>query len=264
MKSIRNNRISFLALVLLCLSLGNMKSSYAQNPGSIKNIVLVHGAFVDGSGWQPVYDLLTKKGYHVTVTQQPLTSFEADVAAVQRVISQQDGPCILVGHSYGGAVITIAGNDPKVAGMVYIAAHAPDEGESEADNGKMHPSAYTSLIKGADGFDVIDPQKFPADFAGDLPIAKARFMAMAQMPVADLAFHAVIHDPAWKKKPSWYLVAKADRIINPDLERLYAKRAGSKVIEIAGASHSVFASHPREVAGLIASAATESPSTTSK
>lgn len=264
MKTIRNNRISFLAFVLLCLALGNMESSYGQNPGSIKNIVLVHGAFVDGSGWQPVYDILIKKGYHVTVTQQPLTSFEADVAAVRRVISQQDGPCILVGHSYGGAVITIAGNDPKVVRLVYIAAHAPDEGESEAANGKAHPSAYTSLIKGADGFDVIDSQKFPADFAGDLPIAKARFMAMAQMPVADQAFHAVIHDPAWKKKPSWYMVAQADRIINPDLERLYAKRAGSKVTEIAGGSHAIFASHPREVASLIVAAATKTASASSK
>ncbi|WP_211345543.1 alpha/beta fold hydrolase [Paraflavitalea soli] len=264
MKTIQNNRIGFYAFVLLCFLLGNMKSIYAQNAGGIKNVVLVHGAFVDGSGWQGVYDILTKKGYHVTVTQQPLTSFEADVAAVTRIINQQDGPCILVGHSYGGAVITIAGNNPKVAGLVYIAAHAPDEGESEADNGKKHPSAYTSLIKGADGLDMIDPQRFAADFAGDLPAAKAGFMAMSQMPVADQAFHAIIHNPAWKKKPSWYMVAKADRIINPDLERLYAKRAGSKVIEIAGASHAVFASHPREVATLIVAAATEAASTPSK
>ncbi len=171
------------------------------------------------------------------------------------MISQQDGPCILVGHSYGGAVITIAGNDPKVVGLVYIAAHAPDEGESEADNGKMHPSAYTSLIKGADGFDMIDPKQFPADFAGDLPVAKAHFMAMAQMPVADQAFHAVIHDPAWKKKPSWYMVATADRIINPDLERLYAKRAGSKVTRNRRRQPRHLCLAPREVARLIVSAA---------
>src|SRR5436190_10183399 len=126
----------------------------------VKNIVLVHGAFVDGSGWQGVYDMLTKKGYTVTVTQQPLTSFEGDVAAVKRIIDQQNGPCILVGHSYGGAIITVAGIDSKVAGLVYIAAHAPDDGESEANNGKMHPSVYRSLIKGKDGFDYIDPRFF--------------------------------------------------------------------------------------------------------
>src|SRR4051812_56776 len=127
---------------------------------SIKNIVLVHGAFVDGSGWKPVYDILTKKGYKVSITQHTLTTFEGDVAAVKRIIDQQDGPCILVGHSYGGAVITAAGNDPKVVGLVYIAAHAPDAGESEAENGKAYPAAYKSLIKGSDGIDYIDLKMF--------------------------------------------------------------------------------------------------------
>lgn len=255
MKTNYLTRVKMISIVVVGLQVSQIGSVQAQGYGTIKNIVLVHGAFVDGSGWQPVYDLLTHKGYHVWVTQQPLTSFEADVAAVKKAIGQVDGPCILVGHSYGGALITVAGNDPKVVGLVYIAAHAPDEGESEADNGKQHPSAYRSLLKGADGFDKIDPDKFPADFAGDLPVAKARFMAMAQMPVADEAFHAVIHEPAWKKKPSWYMVAKADRIINPDLERLYAKRAGSTVQEIKGGSHAIYVSHPREVAGLINTAA---------
>jgi len=236
-----------LALLLLFLQL----HMNAQTPGKIKNVVLVHGAFVDGSGWQPVYTILTSKGYHVTVVQEPLTSFEADVAAVKRVLQQQDGPCILVGHSYGGAVITAAGNDAQVAGLVYIAAHAPDEGESEADNGKKYPPAYKSLVKGADGFDYINPGQFAADFAADVPKATANFMANAQVPTADIAFHAIIHNPAWKNKPSWYMVAKADRIINPDLERLYAKRANSTTVEIEGASHSVFMSHPKEVADLI-------------
>ena len=211
----------------------------AQDTTHVRNVVLVHGAFADGSGWQPVYELLTKKGYKVSVTQHSLTSFEGDVAAVKRIIDQQDGPCILVGHSYGGAVITAAGNDPKVAGLVYIAAHAPDDGESEANNGKMHPSAYRSLIKGKDGWDYIDPKFFAADFSADLPVSKADFMANSQPPTADSVFHAIIRNPAWKTKPSWYMVAKSDRIINPDLERMYAKRAKSHMVEIEGASHSV-------------------------
>lgn len=245
---------ALLGITLIC-SLTDAATAQSS-PGKVKNIILVHGAFVDGSGWEPVYHELSDKGYRVTVTQQPLSSFEADVAAVKRAISLQDGPCLLVGHSYGGAVITSAGNDPKVAGLVYIAAHAPDEGESEAANGQRYPSAYKSLIKGTDGLDIIDPKMFATDFAGDLPLKKAGFMANAQMPVADMAFHAVIHDPAWRKKPSWYMVAMSDRIINPDLERLYAKRAGSKTVEIKGGSHAIFASRPKEVAKLINEAAT--------
>jgi len=244
-------------LIVLCTGSAN-----AQLRSRVNNIVLVHGAFVDGSGWKPVYDILTKRGYHVVVTQQPLTSFEDDVQAVKRVIAQQNGPVILVAHSYGGAIITEAGNDTKVAGLVYIAAHAPDRGESEADNGKKFPPAYTSLIKGEDGLDQIDPLKFPADFAVDLPAELSSFMANAQMPVADKAFHAIIQNPAWKTKPSWYMVAKSDRIINPDLERFYAKRAGSTVVEAEKASHSVFLSHPKEVAALIMSASEKSSAAT--
>lgn len=230
--------------------------STAQQVAPIKNVVLVHGAFVDGSGWKPVYELLVSKGYHVSIVQQPLTSFNDDLAAVRRVLDLQDGPCILVGHSYGGGLITEAGNDSHVAGLVYIAAHAPDKGESEADNGKRMPSAYKSLLKPSNGFDYIDPSRFAADFAGDLPLKQATFMADSQMPISDQAFHAIIQNPAWRTKPSWYMVAKSDRIINPDLERMYAKRAGSHTVEIEGASHSVFESHPKEVAKLIVEAAT--------
>ena len=245
-------KISFIAFALsLLLSLG----ANAQTT-VIKNIVLVHGAFVDGSGWKPVYELLVKAGYHVSIVQQPLNSYTNDVAAVKRIIDLQNGPCILVAHSYGGAIITTAGNDPKVAGLVYIAAHAPAAGETEGGNGKRYPSAYKSLKKGADGFDYIDPSMFPADFAADLPKNRAEFMAISQMPAADEVFHAVIQNPAWKVKPSCYMVAKSDRIINPGLERMYAKRAGSHTVEIAGASHSVFESHPAEVAKLIVEAAT--------
>lgn len=208
------------------------------------------------SGWRGVYDALVKKGYHVSVTQHALQSLASDVAAVKRIIDQQDGPCILVGHSYGGVIITEAGNDPKVAGLVYIAAHAPESNEKRAEIFKTYPSAYTSLIKGSDGYDYIDPQHFPADFAADLPKAVAHFMANAQVPTADVCFQGLVENPAWKTKPSWYMVAQSDRIINPDLERFYAKRiAAKKVVEIKGGSHSIYASRPKEVSELIEAAA---------
>ena len=255
MKTLIKIRAISLAVIVL-LSLGVKATSIRPDSGiKVKNIVLVHGAFVDGSGWKGVYDILVGKGFHVAVVEQPLTSFEGDIAAVNRVIDMQSGPCILVGHSYGGAIITEAGNNPKVAGLVYIAAHAPDSGETEADNGKKYPSAYKSLKKGADGFDMLDPERFYPDFAADVPKTLAIFMANAQMPTADVVFHGIIQHPAWKVKPSWYMVAKADRIINPDLERMYAKRAKSYKVEIAGASHSVFMSHPKQVAELIILAA---------
>ncbi|HZZ76760.1 MAG TPA: alpha/beta hydrolase [Puia sp.] len=222
----------------------------------IKNIVLVHGAFVDGSGWKPVYEILIKAGYTVTVVQQPLNSFANDLAAITAVLDRQNGPCILVGHSYAGALITEAGNDQHVAGLVYIAAHAPDKGETEAGNGKLYPPAYKSLKQTSEGFDYIEPSSFYSDFAADLPKNQAEFMAHSQMLPADEVFHFVIQSPAWKVKPSWYMVAKSDRIINPALESMYAKRAGSFTVEIPGASHSVFESHPKDVAELIIKAAT--------
>jgi len=255
MKNLSIKNRLFLFCAVLFSAVCNYNNAVAQQPAGIKNIVLVHGAFVDGSGWKPVYDILVKKGYHVSVTQQPLTSFDGDVAAVKRILAMQNGPCILVGHSYGGAIITVAGNDAHVAGLVYIAAHAPDNGESEGGNGKLYPSAYKSLKKGSDGFDYIAPESFAADFAADLPKAVAEFTANAQMPAADAVFHAIIQNPAWRVKPSWYMVAKADRIINPNLERIYAKRAKSYTVEIEGASHSVYESHPKEVAELIIKAA---------
>lgn len=226
----------------------------------IKNIVLVHGAFVDGSGWKPVYDILTRAGYHVSIVQQTLKTFEDDIAAVNRILDMQNGPSILVGHSYGGAIITEAGNNAHVAGLVYIAAHAPDKGESEADNGKRYPSAYKSLVKGTDGFDFITPSMFYQDFSADLPKHLAEFMGNAQTPTVDKVFHAIIQNPAWMIKPSWYMVAQSDRIINPDLERMYAKRAKSHTVEVPFASHSVYESHPKEVARLIMDAATNTAS----
>ncbi len=251
------NRLSKISLFFILILNFAIAGAQQQQPSGIKNIVLVHGAFVDGSGWKPVYDILVKKGYHVSIVQQPLTTFINDVNAVKRILDMQDGPCILVAHSYGGAIITEAGNDPHVAGLVYIAAHAPDKGENEAANGKLYPPAYKSLQKTADGFDYIDPKRFHADFAADLPENVAEFAAHAQMLTADEVFHAVIQNPAWRSKPSWYMVAKSDRIINPDLERMYAKRANSHTVEVNGASHSVYESHPTEVAKLIIEAASQ-------
>ena len=244
-------------MILAMISTYDVASAQAQkNDKPIKNIVLVHGAFVDGSGWEGVYRILTEKGYSVTVTQHSLRDFDEDLLSVEKAISQQDGPCILVGHSYGGVIISAAGNHPKVAGLVYITAHAPDSSERRADLLKTYPPANKFTIKGADGFDHIEPAKFAEEFAGGVPLEKASFMANSQVPTADKVFAAVIQRPAWKFKPSWYLVGSADRIINPDLERFYAKRAKSiKVIEINGGSHSSYVSHPKETAQLIIDAA---------
>ncbi|GAA4308480.1 alpha/beta hydrolase [Mucilaginibacter gynuensis] len=251
MKKTINSIARLFSMAALCFIflLSSTRPASAQAP--IKNIVLVHGAFVDGSGWKPVYDILIKKGYNVRIVQHPLTSFDGDVEAVKRVIAMMDGPVILVGHSYGGAVITAAGNDPQVKGLVYIAAHAPDKGENEAANGKLYPPAYKSLQKTADGYDYIAPDSFHADFAADLPKNIADFTGRAQVLTKDEIFHAVITEAAWRTKPSWYMVAQADRIINPDLERMYAKRAASYTVEIPGGSHSVYTSRPKEVAALI-------------
>ncbi len=242
-------------LTLLCSTLLLGAGAAPALAAPIKNIVLVHGAFVDGAGWQPVYDRLTKDGYHVTLVQEPLTSFPEDVAATKRILDQQDGPAVLVGHSYGGAIITEAGNDSHVAALVYIAAHALDTGETEASNGKKLPNTAHPFVKTPDGYLYIDRQYFPADFAADLPPAAARFEAASQILTSASVFTANIPDPAWKTKPSWYMVAQADKIISPDLERMYAKRARSTTVEVKGASHSVYRSHPQEVARLIENAA---------
>lgn len=221
----------------------------------VKNVVLVHGAWVDGSGWKPVYDRLSKDGYHVSVVQEPLTSLEDDVAATRRVIDLQDGPTILVAHSYGGSVITEAGTDPKVVGLVYVAAHAPAVGENESALGKQMP-AYTAKQAGAikktsDGFTYLNPSVFPKDFAADLPLKTAEFEAHSQIPTAAAVFTTPLTAAAWTTKPSWGIVAAADQIINPDLERWYYARAHSHVTVVAGASHSIYESRPKEVASVI-------------
>lgn len=224
-----------------------------------KNIVLVHGAWVDGSGWKPVYDILVRDGYTVSIVQEPLTSLEADVTATMRVLDMQDGPTILVAHSYGGSIITEAGIHPKVAGLVYVAAHAPDVGENEGALGKGKPS-YTSQQPGAirrtgDNYLYLDPAVFYPDFAADLSREQADFESRSQIPTAAEVFSTSMTVAAWKTKPSWGIVAGADRIINPDLERWYYQRAGSHTTEIPNASHSVYESRPNEVAAVIEEAA---------
>jgi pimeloyl-ACP methyl ester carboxylesterase len=228
-----------------------------MNAGSARNAVLVHGGFVDGSGWQGVYDLLKQDSYHVAVVQNPTLSLEGDVAATRQVIDAQDGPVVLVGHSYGGAVITEAGTDPKVTALVYIAAFAPDAGESVntliADPPPGAP--VPPILPPKDGFLFLDREKFHDSFAGDLPAAQAAFMADSQVPWGVAALDGAITEPAWRVKPSWYLVATQDRMIPPPAQRLMSQRAGSTVVEVAG-SHSIYVSQPAAVAALIEQAAT--------
>lgn len=230
-----------------------------NTPPPVRNIVLVHGAWADGSGWKGVYEILAKDGYKVSIVQEPETSFKEDVAVTKRVIAQQDGQCVVVAHSYGGAVITEAANDPKVMALVYVAAHMPDAGESEAEDGKRFPSDLsksTAIKKTADGFTYLDPAQFHEYFAADLPNELAAFMARSQVLNFADNFGAVITTPAWRSKPSWMLVPTKDRTINPDLERWYAARAKSHTVEVSGASHCVYVSRPKEVAAVIEDAAT--------
>ena len=220
------------------------------------SIVLVHGGFVDGSGWDQVYNILKKDGYTVSVVQNPTSSLADDVAATKRVLSGETKPVILVGHSYGGVVITEAGNDPKVAGLVYIAAFAPDKGESVAAliKNPVPGAPVPPILPPQDGYLLLDKAKFAASFAADLPKEKADFMANSQVPWGLDALNGAISEPAWKSKPSWYLVATDDRMIPPPAQQLMSKRAGSTVVEVKG-SHAVYVSKPEEVAALIRKAA---------
>src|SRR5712672_545801 len=232
-------------------------AAVTQDQG-VRNIVLVHGAWADGSGWRGVYDNLVRDGFKVSIVQEPETSCHDDVTAVKRILALQEGPSILAEHSYGGAVITEAGTDPSVAGLVYIAAHLPDAGENEADDGKRFPSElskFGAIKKTADGFTYLDPAQFHEYFAADLSPEQAAFMARSQVPNFADNFKAVITTAAWKSKPTWMLVAGKDRTINPGLERWYATRANSQKVEVSGASHAVYVSRPKEVAALIEEAA---------
>ena len=222
------------------------------------NIVLVHGSFVDGSGWEGVYKILTKDGYTVSVVQNPTISLAGDVAATKRIVAVQNGPVILVGHSYGGAVITEAGNDPKVAGLVYIAAFVPDKSESVSTLIKdpLPGAPVPPILPPQDGYLLLDKAKFPASCAGDVDNEKAAFMADSQVPWGVDALNGTISEPAWKTKPSWYLVATDDKMIPPASQRFMSKRAGSTVVEVAG-SHAIYVSQPNAVAALIENAARE-------
>jgi pimeloyl-ACP methyl ester carboxylesterase len=244
----------------LVFSASLIATAVHAQPAVVKNIVLVHGAWADGSGWKGVYEILSRGGYNVTIVQEPETSFKDDVEAVRRILSLQNGKALLVAHSYGGAVITEAGTHPAVAGLVYVAAHMPDAGENESDDGKRFPSdlSKANVIRTTpDGFTYLDPAKFHEYFAADLPVSEAAFMARSQVLNKAENFKGVITVPAWRSKPSWMAVAGSDRTINPELERWYAKRANSRTVEVPGASHCVYVSRPKEVAALIEQAAKE-------
>ncbi|MEH1058357.1 alpha/beta hydrolase [Micromonospora sp. CPCC 206171] len=221
-----------------------------------KNVVLVHGGFVDGSGWQGVYDQLTKDGFNVTIVQNPTLSLEGDVAATRWVLDGQDGPVVLVGHSYGGVVISEAGNHPNVAALVYIAAFAPDKGESvQTLIANPPPGApVPPILPPRDGFLLLDREQFAESFAADLPAQQAAFMADSQVPWGVDALSGQVTEPAWRSKPSWYLVATEDRMIPPPAQRAMSERTGATVAEAAG-SHSIYVSQPGAVALLIKDAA---------
>ena len=222
------------------------------------SIVLVHGGFVDGSGWESVYNILKKDGYAVSIVQNPTTSLADDVAVTRRTIAAQSGKVILVGHSYGGAVITEAGNDPKVAGLVYIAAFAPDRGESVSSLIKDPPpgAPVPPILPPQDGYLLLDKAKFPASFAADVDPTRAAFMADSQVPWGIAALDGTVTQPAWKSKPSWYLVGTEDKMIPPPAQRFMSKRAGSTIVEVKG-SHAIYVSQPDAVAALIEKAASE-------
>ena len=222
------------------------------------NVVLVHGGFVDGSGWEGVYQILTKKGYKVSVVQNPTVSLADDTAATRRIVAAQDGPVVLVGHSYGGVVITEAGNDPKVTRLVYVAAFAPDAGESVNALIKDPPpgAPVPPILPPQDGCLFLDKAKFHDSFAADVDAERAAFMADSQVPWGLEALGGAVGEPAWRSKPSWYLVASDDKMIPPAAQRFMAERAGSTVVEVAG-SHAVYVSQPRAVAELIEAAAGE-------
>lgn len=252
----RNVRLSLLSMAVFTTMAFLPGNTITTQPAPVKNIVLVHGAFADGSGWEAVYKILSKKGYNVSVVGNPNTGLADDVAATKRVIARQTGPVILVGHSYGGAIITEAGNDPKVAGLVYIAAFAPDADESLLKLLQSGPPAPNSgiLPPDANGYIWYDSAKYHSGFCADLSKEQAAFLCASQVPVSASVFTATFAAPAWKTKPTWYIVATEDQTIPPDGERFMAKRAGAKVTEIK-ASHLVFISQPKAVADVIETAA---------
>lgn len=239
----------------LAIAFATSVIAFAAQAADVKNIVIVHGALADGSGWRKATEILERRGFNVTIVQQPITSLADDIAATNRVLDLQQGPVLLVGHSYGGMVITEAGHSPTVAGLVYVAAFQPDKGESLIGLASSKPAGGMNIRETKDGkYLYLDPAAFANDFAADLPLEDAAFLARSQVFASKQAFTAKVGEPAWKVKKSWAIVATQDRSINPDLERDMARRAGSQVSEIV-ASHAVFASQPEKVASVIENAA---------
>jgi pimeloyl-ACP methyl ester carboxylesterase len=254
----QTKRTTLIAMAVLCLAAALATRAFAQANGTtgVKNIVFVHGAFADGSSWSKVIPLLEAKGLHVVAVQNPLTSLADDVAATKRAIALQDGPVILVGHSYGGAIITEAGNDPKVVGLVFVAAFAPGNGESVSSISKPYPPAPlgAELRPDPQGFLSITPKGVAEDFAQDLPEKEERVLLATQGPTNAAAFDATITTAAWNTKPSWFVIAGNDRAIPPELEKAEAARMKATSITLPS-SHVAMLSHPKEVAELIEQAA---------
>src|SRR5580693_134293 len=246
--------VTMLAATLAGGTLESASADTASKTG-IKNVVLVHGAFADGSGWEAVSKILEQDGYTISVAQPPETSYADDVKYARAAIDAMDGPVVLVGHSYGGSIITEAGNDPKVSALVYIAAFALDDGESCASIEQALPQASKAFKADSNGNWWIEQAHFVADFAADVPPAVSHFMAISQVPISTDAFTHKVTSPAWKTKPTWYMVATQDRSINPDQERMMAKRAKAKTVEV-NSSHVAYMSHAKETAKLIEEAAT--------
>src|ERR1700680_3537682 len=251
-------RIIYSALAIMTIMFSMRRDLMAQTNTStvVKDIVLVHGGLVDGSGWMGVYQALKKDGYTVAIVQNPTISLADDVAVTKRAIAAQNGPVILVGHSYGGVVITEVGNDPKVAGLVYVSAFAPDKGESAASLIKNAPQGapVPPILPPQDGYLFLDKAKFPAAFAADVSPDVASFMADSQVPWGLEALNGTVSEPAWKTKPSWYLLVTEDKMIPPPAQRFMSERASSTVVEVKG-SHAVYVSQPQAVAHLIEKAA---------
>jgi pimeloyl-ACP methyl ester carboxylesterase len=257
----RNVMTKVYAVAALATLMGATLNDAAAGPApqtGIKNVVLVHGAFADGSGWEAVAKILEKDGYTVSVAQPPETSYADDQKSTKAAIDAMGGPVVLVGHSYGGSIISEAGNDPNVAALVYIAAFALDEGESCASIETAVPQASKAFKPDSNGNWWIEQDHFAADFAADVPPAESHYMAMSQVPISTDSFTHKVTSPAWKSKPTWYMVAAADRSINPDQERMMAKRAKAKTVEV-NSSHVAYMSHPKETAKLIEEAATSAP-----
>jgi pimeloyl-ACP methyl ester carboxylesterase len=248
-------KLCVIAVLTAALAGGTLESASAA---PIKNVVLVHGAFADGSGWEAVAKILEKDGYTVSVAQPPETSYADDQKYTKAAIDAMDGPVVLVGHSYGGSIITEAGNNPKVSALVYIAAFALDDGESCASIEQALPQASTAFKPDSNGNWWIEQAHFAADFAADVPPAVSHFMAISQVPISTDSFTHKVTNPAWKTKPTWYMVAAADRSINPQQERMMAKRAHATTVEV-NSSHVAYMSHAKETAKLIEEAAAGAP-----